>query len=65
VTVSTGVPAGTGYLLSSGVAQLVTDRQLAAEWSHATGDDFTRNRSGSASKVGSTSPSPAPSAWSG
>lgn len=44
VSVTTGVPAGSGYLLSSGVAQVATDGQLATEWSHATGDDFSRNQ---------------------
>lgn len=44
VTVTTGVASGTGYLLSSGVAQIVTDGQIATEWSNATADDFTRNQ---------------------
>lgn len=30
-TVTTGVPTGTGYLLSRGVAQIVTDGQVATE----------------------------------
>jgi len=64
VTVTTGVPSGTGYLLSSGVVQIVTDGQLATEWSNATADDFTRNQvSGSPSKVAPICPSRAP--WSG
>ena len=44
VTVTTGVPAGTGYLLSSGVAQVATDGRLDTEWSSAIDDDFGRNQ---------------------
>jgi len=44
VTVTTAVPAGTGYLLSNGAVQLVTDGALATEQSNATGDDFSRNQ---------------------
>ena len=43
VTVSTGVTAGTGYLLSNGVAQVATDGRIDTEWSSAIGDDFQRN----------------------
>lgn len=44
VTVTTGIPAGSGYLLSNGVAQLVTDGAIAVEQSSAIGDDFGRNQ---------------------
>lgn len=44
VTVTTGVPAGTGWLLSSGVAQVATDGGLHTEWSSAIDDDFGRNQ---------------------
>ncbi|GAB3783876.1 phage major capsid protein [Nocardioides ungokensis] len=44
VTVSTAVPAGTGYLLSNGVAQLVTDGGIQTEQSSAIGDSFARNQ---------------------
>lgn len=44
VTVTTAVPAGTGYLLSNGVAQLVTDGALQAEQSSSFADDFGRNQ---------------------
>lgn len=43
VTVSTAVPAGTGYLLSNSAVQLATDGQIETEQSEATGDDFARN----------------------
>jgi HK97 family phage major capsid protein len=44
VTVTTGVPCGTGYLLSSGVAQVATDGHIDTEWSSAINDDFGRNQ---------------------
>jgi hypothetical protein len=44
VTVSTGVTAGSGYLVSSGVAQVATDGRIESEWSSAIGDDFGRNQ---------------------
>jgi HK97 family phage major capsid protein len=44
VIVTTAMPAGTGYLLSNGVAQLVTDGALQAEQSSAYADDFGRNQ---------------------
>lgn len=44
VTVTTAVPAGTGYLLSNGVAQVATDGALQAEQSAAYADDFGRNQ---------------------
>jgi hypothetical protein len=44
VPVTTAVPAGTGYLLSSGVAQIATDGGLHTEWSSAINDDFGRNQ---------------------
>jgi HK97 family phage major capsid protein len=44
VTVSTAVPAGTGYLLSNGVVQLATDGALAIEQSSNVGDSFARNQ---------------------
>jgi hypothetical protein len=43
VTVSTAVPAGTGYLLSNGVAQLATDARIETEQATAIGDGFARN----------------------
>jgi len=43
VTVSTAVPAGTGYLLSNGVAQLATDGRIETEQSNAHADDFSHN----------------------
>lgn len=43
VTVSTAVPAGVGYLLSNGVAQLATDGRIETEQSNAHADDFSRN----------------------
>lgn len=43
VAVSTGVPAGTGYLLSRDAAQLATDGRIETEWTTAIDDDFARN----------------------
>lgn len=44
VTVTTAVPAGTGYLLSNGAVQLVSDGALQTEQSSAFADDFGRNQ---------------------
>jgi HK97 family phage major capsid protein len=44
VSISTGVPAGTGWLLSNGVANLATDGRIDTEWSNAIADDFGRNQ---------------------
>lgn len=44
VTVSTGLAAGAGYLVSNGVAQVATDGRIETEWSSAIGDDFGRNQ---------------------
>jgi HK97 family phage major capsid protein len=43
VTVTTALSAGTGYLLSAGVAQLATEGRIDAELG-AVGDDFGRNQ---------------------
>jgi HK97 family phage major capsid protein len=44
VTVSTAVTAGTGYLLSNGVAMLATDGSIQVERSEAGGDTWEHNQ---------------------
>lgn len=44
VTVSTAVPSGTGYLLSNGAVQLVTNGSIETEMSSNVGDSFARNQ---------------------
>jgi HK97 family phage major capsid protein len=44
VTVTTAVPAGTGYLLSNSAVQLVSDGSLQTEQSTDYADDFGRNQ---------------------
>lgn len=44
VVVSTAVTAGSGFLLSNGVAQVATDGQIETEQSTESGDQFLRNQ---------------------
>lgn len=53
VTVTTAIPAGTGYLLSNGVTQLVTDGALQAEGPVRSRTTSDATRFGSASRAGS------------